>query len=222
MRDTVLPAQQAGLDEFAHTLASRFDAQGLRLFSDPTGAVPAGGVPFVQSGYVGFASTIGVNPAVAAMPSLVRDGTQAVAGSPTGASAFTPGGPAGGTTLIARVLDFALGAQVQAGVAQPGAATSGLGVDGTIATGGSGQGALSTMAAGVIATQSNAVSDAAARLGTATTLTNTLQAKLTSKTGVSVDDELTTMLQLQQSYAANAKVLTSVNALWTDLLAVVP
>ena len=221
IRDTVLPAQQASLDEFAHTLASRFDAQGLRLFSDPTGAVPPGGAPYTQSGYVGFAGTIGVNPVVSAAPSLVRDGTQAVAGSPTGASAFTPGGPAGGTTMITRVLDFALGAEVQAGVAQPGAATTGLGVDGSIIGAGSGQGALSSLATSLVATQSSAGSNAAAQLGTATTMANTLQAKLTSGTGVSVDGELTTMVQLQQSYAANAKVLTTVNALWSDLLAVV-
>ena len=64
LRDTTMPTYQGELDEFAHGLASRFDAQGLRLFSDPSGNVPAGGGAPVQSGYVGFASAIGVNPAV--------------------------------------------------------------------------------------------------------------------------------------------------------------
>ena len=126
LRDTTLPTFQGELDEFSFTLASRFDAQGLTLFSDPNGNVPAGGGVPVQASYVGFAAQIGVNPNVAANPSLVRDGTHDVAGSPGGASAFVanpPGGPAGFSTLINRVLDFALGAQAQSGTPQPSAAT---------------------------------------------------------------------------------------------------
>jgi flagellar hook-associated protein 1 FlgK len=50
LRDTTLPTYQGELDEFARTIAVRFDAQGLRLFTDPAGTVPAaGGVP-AQSG----------------------------------------------------------------------------------------------------------------------------------------------------------------------------
>ena len=102
LRDSTLPTDQAELDEFAQHLAGRFNTQGLRLFTDPTGAVPsAGGTP-VQSGYVGFASTIQVNTAVQATPSLVRDGTQAVAFSASGASAFTPN-PAGDRPVLRRL-----------------------------------------------------------------------------------------------------------------------
>ena len=43
--------------------------------------MPSGGGTPAQSGYVGFASEIQVNPAVAADPALVRDGTNAIAGS---------------------------------------------------------------------------------------------------------------------------------------------
>ena len=221
VRDQVLPAQQASVDEFAHTLATRFDVQGLTLFTDGSGNVPAGGTPYIQSGYVGFAGTIRVNPAVSATPSLVRDGTHNVAGSATGASAFTTGGAVGNTTLINRVLDYALGAQVQAGVDQPAAAVSGLGVDGTISTGGSGAGSLATLAANVTATTAQAAGDASSQLSAATALTGTLQSKLTSATGVSVDTELSTMVQLQNAYSANARVLSTVNQMWTSLLAVV-
>src|ERR1700722_8315747 len=83
LRDTTLPTFQGELDEFSTSLATRFDQQGLTLFSDPNGNVPAGGGVPVQSGYVGFASEIQVNPAVIANPSLVRDGTQNVVGSAT-------------------------------------------------------------------------------------------------------------------------------------------
>ncbi|MBV8402476.1 MAG: flagellar hook-associated protein FlgK, partial [Acetobacteraceae bacterium] len=134
LRDTTLPTMQSELDEFSQNLASRFDAQGLRLFSDPSGNVPSGsGIP-VQASYVGFSAAITVNPAVQAGPSLVRDGTQAVAGSPTGASAFTPnppGGPAGFTALITRVLDYALSSEAQSCVPQPWFNSTGLGPTGT-------------------------------------------------------------------------------------------
>ena len=222
VRDQVLPQQQAAVDEFAHTLATRFDAQGLTLFTDGSGTIPGGaGTPYTQSGYVGFAGTIQVNPAVTAAPSLVRDGTHNVAGSPTGATAFTTGGPVGNTTLIDRVLDYALGAQVQDGVDQPPAATSGLGVDGTISTGGQGAGSLATLAANLVAAQAQAASGASSQHSAATALTSTLQSKLASETGVSVDTELSNMIQLQNAYSANARVLTTVNQMWSNLLAVV-
>ena len=45
----------------------------------------------VQSGYLGFASTITVNPAIVQDPALVRDGTRSVvAGEPGGGSPYTP------------------------------------------------------------------------------------------------------------------------------------
>ena len=103
LRDSTLPTIQANLDEFAQNLSSRFAAQGLTLFSDGGGNVPSGGGTPAQAGYIGYANEIQVDPAVLATPSLVRDGTTAIAGSPTGASAFTPnppGGPAGFTGMI--------------------------------------------------------------------------------------------------------------------------
>ena len=89
LRDRTLPLFQAELDEFAHTMADRFSAQGLTLFTDPTGTVPAhlGAKP--QSGYVGFAATIQVNPTITATPSLIRDGTTTITDDPGGASGFT-------------------------------------------------------------------------------------------------------------------------------------
>ena len=79
LRDNTLPTDQAELDEFAQNLASRFDTEGLRLFTDPSGNVPSiSAAPSpVQSNYVGFAGTIQLNAAVQAKPSLVRDGTGA-------------------------------------------------------------------------------------------------------------------------------------------------
>lgn len=90
LRDKTLPTYQGELDEFANTLNTRFSAQGLQLFTPPQGGTSSIIPTPAQTGYVGYAGSIAVNPAVLANPALVRDGTGAVAGSATGASAFTP------------------------------------------------------------------------------------------------------------------------------------
>jgi flagellar hook-associated protein 1 FlgK len=221
LRDTTLPTYQAELDEFSHDLATRFDAQGLRLFSDGAGNLaPGGGVP-AQSGYVGFAGAITVNPAVTAQPALVRDGTQTVAGSPTGATAFTPnppGGPAGFTGLVTRILDFALGPEVQAGIAQPPPSVAGLGPNGTLSAPYAPPATPADGAAALIAAQSQTSAAATTRLGTESAVQSSLQAKLTSETGVKIDSEMSSMVELQNAYGANARVLTAAQAMWTQLL----
>ncbi|MDA8250330.1 MAG: flagellar hook-associated protein FlgK [Rhodospirillales bacterium] len=221
LRDTTLPTFQANLDEFAHTLSTRFAAQGLALFTDAAGFIPAGGGVPTQAGYLGYASEIQVNPAVAALPSLVRDGTTAVAGSAGGASAFTPnppGGPAGFDTLVTRILDYALGSDVQAGVAQPAPATSGLGATGTLAAGFAPPADLGTQAAAVVAQQASASAAVTGQLADAQGVQTTLQSKLSAGSTVNIDTEMSTMIQLQNAYAANARVMSSVQAMWTQLL----
>jgi flagellar hook-associated protein 1 FlgK len=61
-------------------------------------------------------------------------------------------------------------------------------------------------------------SDAAAQTDTAKSLRTGLETKLTAVTGVSVDSEMSNMIQLQNAYAANAKVMTAVQDMWTQLL----
>jgi flagellar hook-associated protein 1 FlgK len=88
LRDNVLPGIQSQLDGFANGLATGFASQGLTLFSDNAGDIPAAGT-------AGFAQTIQVNPAVQATPSIVRDGAAAP-------------GAAGSTTIIDAVLNNVL------------------------------------------------------------------------------------------------------------------
>lgn len=224
LRDTTLPTEQAELDEFAQGLASRFDAQGLRLFSDPAGAVPATGGTPAQAGYVGFAAQIQINPAVSADPSTVRDGTHAVAGSPFGPSAFTPnpaGGPAGFTGLTSRILDFALGSQAQSGVAQPVLNVQGLGPAGTLAAPYSGAGSLATLATSLVGAQAQVSADATGRLDSETAVQTSLQSKLAAEDGVDIDKEMSTMVQLQNAYGASARLISATQAMWAQLLATV-
>lgn len=224
LRDATLPKFQAQLDQFAQTLASRFDRQGLTLFTDPTGAVPSGGGSPAQQGYVGFAGIIGVNPLVAAAPALVRDGTRPVVDDPAGPSAFTPnpsGGPAGFTDLISRVLDFALGTQSRAGVDQASVPSSGLGPTGGLNAGFAVPPDLAGFAATLVAAQSQDSANVSASLGTETALQTNLQGRLSSGSAVNIDTEMSTMLSLQNSYGANARVMSTVQSMWTDLLAAI-
>lgn len=221
LRDRTLPTLQANLDEFAYTLSSRFAAQGLTLFSNAAGTVPAGGGVPVQSTYLGYASEMQVNPAVVADPALVRDGTTIVAGSASGASAFTPnppGGPAGFNTLITRVLDFALGSQAQPGVAQPAASVSGLGATGTLAAGFAAPADLAAQADAVVAQQASVSGTASSQLTEAQGVQTTLQTRLAAGSAVNIDTEMSTMIQLQNAYATNAHVMSTVQAMWTQLL----
>jgi flagellar hook-associated protein 1 FlgK len=220
LRDATLPTYQGELDEFSQNLAARFQAQGLTLFSDPQGNVPVSAGPPAQSGYLGFASTITVNPAVVAAPSLVRDGTQAVAGSATGASAFTPNpnGEAGFSTMIERVLDYALGDQVQSGVAQPPGATSGLGAAGTLAAPFGAQGSLGDYANALTGAQAAESQAAGTAASDAADTQTALSASLNTAVGVDMDSQLSLMVQLQNAYGANAKIISSIQQMYTALL----
>jgi len=48
-----------------------------------------------------------------------------------------------------------------------------------------------------------------------------LQAKLSAGSGVSVDQELATMVRLQSAYAANAKVLGAADSMLQTILGIV-
>jgi flagellar hook-associated protein 1 FlgK len=223
LRDTTLPTYTGELDEFSQNLAGNFSAQGLTLFSDGQGNVPAtGGVP-AQANYLGFSSIITVNSAVAATPSLVRDGTQAIAGNATGASAFTPNpdGLAGFTGMIDRVLNYALGPDVQAGVAQPAPNTTGLGASGTLSAPFSAPATLGDFTTDITASQS---ADSANATTAATETSATRQAfsgQLQSATGVNMDSQMSLMIQLQNAYGANAKVISTIQAMDATLLSAV-
>ncbi|MDR3530311.1 MAG: flagellar hook-associated protein FlgK [Rhodopila sp.] len=222
LRDTTLPTDRAELDEFAQGLSSRFAAQGLTLFTDPSGNVPAGGGTPAQAGYIGYAATIQVNPAVTANPSLVRDGTNAIAGSAAGASAFTPnpsGGPAGFTDLIARIVTYTFGSQVQSGVAQPALNTNGLGASGNLtAPFGASGAALSDFVTNLVASQAQQSAATTSNLTTEQALQTSLNAKVSAVSGVNMDTEMSLMLSLQNAYSANARVIAAVQSMFAQLL----
>lgn len=221
LRDATLPSYQAQLDEFSETLAGRFAAQGLSLFTDASGNVPTGGGTPAQAGYVGFSADIQVNPAVLSNPALVRDGTTAIPGGPTGPTAFTPNptdGPAGFTTLITRVLDNTFGADVQPGVAQPSPNVTGLGPSGTLSAPYVTPATLSSFATSLVAAEATDSANATTQLNTEQTVQTGLSTRLSSETGVNMDSEMTQMITLQNAYGANARVMSVVQSMFSQLL----
>ncbi len=223
LRDHTLPGYQGGLDEFAVNLSTRFAAQGLTLFANPDGTIPGSTGTPLQLGYVGYASTITVNPAVVTTPSLVRDGTNTIAGSPTGASAFSPNtaGLTGFTTLIDRVLNYTFTNSVQDGVAQAEIATTGLGATGTLSAGFGAQQTLGDYATGLTSAQAADGANATSAATDTQSLQTTLQQTLSSDIGVNLDSQLSKLVALQNAYGANAKVISTIQALFTDVLAFV-
>ncbi len=102
MRDVTLPTFMAQLDEMAHKLAMRFDAQGLRLFTDVAGGIPADTppdyteVPPLPVTYIGFSQAIQVNQRILEDYTLLRTGT------------ITHDAPVqtGSNEVIRRILDY--------------------------------------------------------------------------------------------------------------------
>lgn len=105
MRDEVLPSYHAQLDELAYQTASRFEAQGLTLFTDQNGLIPANTppdpntVPPTPVPYVDFARVIQVNKDVANDITLLQRGTY----NPDATT------PSGDNSVIRRVLEFTFG-----------------------------------------------------------------------------------------------------------------
>lgn len=106
LRDQSLPAHQAQIDEMAHKLAMRMDSQGLRLFTDQIGEIPANTDPIpappspaTPVSYVGFANVMQVNPMIVVDNGLIQQGTV-----PTDVPVQQ-----GSNEVIRRVLQFAFG-----------------------------------------------------------------------------------------------------------------
>lgn len=105
LRDNTLVQYQAQIDELAHKLALRLDAQGLRLFTDTSGGIPSDAPPDLTTNpptsvaYVGFASRIQVNQNVLEDISLLQQGTY------TSDRAL----PSASNEVIRRVIQFGFG-----------------------------------------------------------------------------------------------------------------
>ena len=224
LRDATLPRFQAEADVAATGVAWRFESEGLRLFTAGDGTVPDATLAYPGSAQIGFAGTIRVNALLSGDPSLLRDGTHAVAATPGGPTAFTPntpGGPAGFAALLDRVLDFGFGSEAASGSPWPGLPSSGLGPDGTLASSFAAPSTLEGYGAAVTAAHTAERAAASERKTSAQAMTAGLEARFAQRSGVDVDAEMAAMVTLQNAYAANAKVMATVQQMWDALLGAV-
>lgn len=223
LRDTTLPRYQAELDLAAAHLASRMEGQGLRLFTAPSGTVPDVTMAYSNpaAGLMGFANAIRVNPEVAADPTLLRDGTHAVADTPGGPTAFTPNpatGPAGFTLMLDRVLNHAMGDTVRVGTAWAALPSGGLGPDGSLSSPFLPPRGLEDYAAVVTGAHTADRAAATAARERAEGMRRGLDARFQRESGVDSDAEMAAMVQLQNAYAANARVMSTAQQMWDTLL----
>lgn len=200
IRDTDLVGYQTQIDELARRTIDLFqtaDASVLAagppatgLFTD-AGAYHDPGVP--ADPVAGLAGRIGVNaladPAAGGELRRLRDGLQA------------PAGAAGDVTQIEGFLN-ALGA------AQTFSATPGLSTSSTLT------GYASEIASGHLLGSANAKTETESTA----LLFTTLETRRVSETGVNVDEESQRLLELEQAYAANAQVISTVARMFDDLM----
>ncbi len=204
LRDQTLPTYQAQLDEFAHKTALRFQAQGVKLFTDNTGAVPTD----VVANYVGFSAKMQINSAIVNDVSLLQKGTG--------------GGPApapGDNTNITKLIDYAFGDYADAAsTAHTAYRITNLGASGTLTLNLPASDNILDYANTVIARQAQDFDQAKANATYQTDYRDTLFKKLQDDSGVSIDTELAFMTGVQKSYQASARTITVVNQMFDELL----
>ena len=226
LRDSTLPRYQAEADVLASTLAGRLDAQGLRLFTDTQG----GGVPDPAAA-LRRQRPDGLRRAHPRQPGGGSEPRLAAGRHPRGGGArrAVPA-PSRRTRRAARPASrpcstacsiSASGTQAAAGAPWPAIRTGGLGPDGTLQSPFAAPPDLEAYAARVAAAQTGDRAAATEARTAAEGLRGALEQKFGKQSGVDPDAEMAAMVALQNAYAANARVLGTVQSMWDSLLAAV-
>ena len=210
LRDTTLPTDQAELDELAQNTGEPLRHQGLTLFTEPDGNTAGDDAPPpAQNGYVGFAGYHSGQSGGAA--TILR--WCATADSPAAEHAA---GVAGLHRHYQRVLNYTWCGK-QSRVLQP-PRSAGLGPAGNLNAPYVSPPTLGQLASTMVAAQSQDSAATTSQLATEQAVQTTLGSKLSSQSGVNMDTEMSNMIQLQNAYGANAKVIAAVQSMWTQLL----
>ncbi|QFI65138.1 flagellar hook-associated protein FlgK [Sinorhizobium alkalisoli] len=190
LRDDIAPTFQSQLDEMARGLVELFQEGGSPgLFTWADGNVPAAGT--IEAG---MASSLIVNPLAKSNPFLLRDGGfNGVVSNADGASGYTD------------LLDGYIAA---------------MDTDMTFdaATGLDGTSSIMEFAAASIGWFEQIRSAASAAAENKTALLARTEEALGNVTGVSIDEEMSLLLDLEQSYKASAKLISTVDAMMAALL----
>jgi flagellar hook-associated protein 1 FlgK len=151
-------------------------------------------------GIVGLSSAISVSDSYATTPSQLA--------------------PDGSISTITKVLSTTFGTSsddVDDGGTLS-APTTGLGPSGTLQTGYSGTQGLVALATSLTSAQGAVIGTASTNLTYATAVQTTINTKVTNVSGVNVNNEMSKIVALQNAYTANAKIISSVQTMFSALL----
>ncbi len=210
LRDVVAPQNGAQLDQIANGLISAFAESDQKGGTAPT--LPglftfpgATGVP-ANSATTGLASEIEVNanvdPSQGGNVDLLRDG--GIADPTNSAYTYNTTGTASYTGRIAQLISATTSTQSFNGAA-------GLGTSST----------LSDYADASVSWLQSQNQQASNQLDYQNSVVSQATTALSNATGVNLDTEMTNMLSVENSYTTTAKLLTTVDAMFTSLLSAV-
>ena len=122
-----------------------------------------------------------------------------------------------GCLIISSVLDYTFGANQPNG-AQWASNTQNLGPTGTLNAPYAAPPTLAGIASTVLAAQAQQSATTSAQADTEQAVQTTLATKLSTQSGVNMDTEMSHMIQLQNAYGANARIISTVQAMFNQLL----
>lgn len=211
VRDTLAPAYQSQIDELARGLIVAFresDQSAMPALPDVPGLFTWSGAPAMPGSAVvpGIAGSIkvnpNVNPAAGGNVNLLRDGGISNPGDP--AYTYNTSGAAGFSDRLRELLDMMTTPQDFDPLA-------GLGTNVSLSK------YAGASAGWLEEARRSATSDA----DFSATLLNRASTALSNVTGVNLDEEMTIMLELERSYQASAKIVSTIDAMFDTLLAAV-
>lgn len=197
LKRTIIPQFNAQLDEYARGLIQSFESTDTSLAAGEAGLFTDNGAPYNAANLTGLASRLQVNEKVSLTGDAevwrLRDGLSA-----------TAEGPAADPTQISAFIDgfdAAMGASADTGI--PTGVT------------------LQNFAAEMVTNQSTQRVRAETSYSAAKTSAEMVNGTRSNAEGVSIDDEMQRLLLIEQSYAANSRVLTTVSNMIDTLIAAV-
>lgn len=197
LKREIIPEFQLQLDEYARGLIQSFENADTSLAVGQAGLFTDNGFTYDPANLEGLASRLRVNEAVYSGSGgsawLIRDGLGA-----------TSQGLASDTTQIQAFID---------GIHQAMNADGGTGINSTIT--------LADYGAEMVTAQGTATSRAEQNFNAARSAGEIVEASRRNVEGVNIDEEMQNLMLIEQSFAANSKMLTAVAEMLDTLLAAV-
>lgn len=194
LKDQILPTFQNQLDTMAAGLVQGFEGADSSLSAGQAGLFTDAGAAFNPANLSGLAGRIAVNaavdPAQGGTLSRIRDGV----------GATTPGAASDATQIQAFQQVFSSAVPVSAATDLP----SGL--------------TLSDYAANMVSYQQVTGTTAQSQYTSIATSAQTIDASRQSIQGVNIDDEMQKLIVIQNSYAANSKMMSTIAQMMDDLI----